>query len=125
MITLAHVFTVHHDQVLNTENVGGEDITLERHAVAVATVDVHNGLHTLLLHQHASGQGTHTHDAVVHIGDYYCIHPAFDPARIGNQPGYVYPFGSMHLGQDHKFICLQSLLKTHTLSLSPDISIID
>ena len=106
MVALAHIAAVDDDEILNAQNVGRQDITLQGHPVAVPAVDVDDGLHALLLHDDAAGQGAHPHDAVVHVGDDNGIHPSLHATGISDEPCYIDALGRVHLRQYDKFICL-------------------
>jgi hypothetical protein len=113
MITLADIFAVGNQYILDAEDMGGKQIALQCHPVPITAVYMDDGLHSLLLHEDPTGQRAHPHDAVVHIGNDNGVDTSLDPAGIVDQSGYIDSFRGVHFSKYDKFSCGYSFSKTH------------
>ncbi len=104
MITLFNILAVSNQQVLNTKNICCQHIALQCHSVSIPAINMDDCFHSLLLHKNPACQGTHAHDAVVHIGYNNSVDSPFHATGIIYKSGDVHSLGSVHLCQYNKFV---------------------
>jgi hypothetical protein len=79
-----------------------EKIRLQGQPVAVAAVDLHDGIHPLGLKQHGAAERAHAHDRIAHLRHQKSIHRALDLGCGAHHFRRVRPFGRLDLGEHHK-----------------------
>jgi hypothetical protein len=82
MVTKGHIFPAHYNEILDAKNMGGEEFCLNCDPVSIPATDMDDCFHSLLVHENAPTQCTHSHHTIAHVGDNYSINASFNPAGI-------------------------------------------